>query len=335
MKRAGGWILALLVVGAMAGGGWFALRRVVRRETVAIILLKSESGRGPTDHALQRGAQVALGEASYRAGRYRVALEEDGPGRDGGAAWIGTSEALVLKGDRQPAPFFVSAFDTHPPDPAGCFRVTPGCDQQGRAAASWAGKSGAARIFLLRDTPSLRSKAIADAFGTSARALGLSLEGPVEASVDAVDRILASKADLVFYSGEEAPYATAFKVFSALRERGFAGTLLMGEADPEVSFLATRPSLVDGTYLVSPFAPAPADLAARMGSVPGPHVTAGYYAMRATLEALDQADSAEPEALRRAAATLPYFDAQGRAALRTCALYVARNGVFDFVEVLK
>ena len=71
-----------------------------------------------------------------------------------------------------------------------------------------------------------------------------------------------------------------------------------------------------------------------MGSTPGPHVTAGYYAMKAALEAIDLANSAEPDELRRAATRLPYFDARGRAALRKCALYVARNGRFEFVELL-
>ena len=39
--------------------------------------------------------------------------------------------------------------------------------------------------------------------------------------------------------------------------------------------------------------------------------------------------------LTRAAAKLPYFDAQGCAALRKCALYVARNGSFEFVDLLE
>src|SRR5262245_41422601 len=100
--------------------------------------------------------------------------------------------------------------------------------------------------------------------------------------------------------------------------------LAMAEPDPEVSFLATRPDLVDGTYLVSPFAPAPPELAKAIGTTPGPHVTAGYFAMKAALEAIDRANSIDPEELRRAAAKLPYFDAQGREALRKCALYRAK-----------
>jgi hypothetical protein len=149
-----------------------------------------------------------------------------------------------------------------------------------------------------------------------------------------VDAVLAAKPDLVFYAGEDAPYRTTFKLFSQLRQKGFGGPLLTADADPETSFLATRPDLVDGTYLVSPFAPAPPELSAAMGTVPGPHVTAGYYAMKAALEAIDRANSVEPADLRRAAAQLPYFDAKGGAALRKCALYGARAGRYEFVELL-
>src|SRR6185503_12297679 len=132
-------------------------------------------------------------------------------------------------------------------------------------------------------------------------------EFPVSEKAELIKLILASRPDLVFYSGEESPYSETHRFFSALRAFGYAGTLLTGEADPEVSFLATRPDLVEGTYLVSPFAPAPPELAAAMKSTPGPHVTAGYFAMKAALEAIDRANSIEPAELRRAAARLPYF----------------------------
>ena len=85
---------------------------------------------------------------------------------------------------------------------------------------------------------------------------------------------------------------------------------------------------------MSPFAPAPKEVADRMGFIPGPHVTTGYFAMKAILDAIDQANSVDEADLHRAAEKLPYFDAQGRAALRPCALYVARNGLFEFVETL-
>lgn len=334
MKRAGGWLLGLLVIGAMGAGGWLALRGAFQKKTVGVLFIQGGKGDGPTSRAIWRGAEIALSEATARAGRYRVAMFDLRPNNLGEVvevvAWIGTSEALVYQGHLLETPFYVSAVDTHPLDAKGCFRVTPNCARQGKAAAAWAKKTGATRVVLLYEKPSLRSQAIAKAFISSISVFGETFE----ASLENVDRILASTPDLIFFSGEEAPYSTAFKVFSALRTKGFKGPLVMGEADPEVSFLATRPDLVEGTYLVSPFAPAPPGLAARMGSSPGPHVTAGYLAMRATLQAIDRADSVHPAALSAAAARSPEFDATG-ASTRPCALYVARGGKFEFVEELK
>jgi hypothetical protein len=337
MRRAGGWLLGLFVVGAMAGGGWYAMRHVVKREVVDVVFLKC--GRDPTDKAVVRGGQAALAEAGERAGRYRIRLVEAPlSGAAAGDVWIGTSGALLQQGDLQPPPFFISVVDTHPLDAAGHFRIVPGCDRQGRAAAAWAKKSKASRVFFLVDRPSLRSMAIAESFKHAARELGVAVLEPVSSSTERPDlqqQVLASGADLLFYSGEEAPYGTAYALFLALRALGYKGTFLMAEADPEVSFLATRPSLVDGTYLVSPYAPAPPQLAPVVGTTHGPHVTAGYFAMKAALGAIDLANSRETADLRRAAWKLPYFDAQGRATLRPCALYVAKNGLFEFVELLE
>lgn len=295
MKRAGGWLLGLVVVAAMGGGGWFAMRRVFQREDVDVLLYRAQ--RDPTADALRRGAESALQEASHRAGRYRLRLLEYRQEMiPHSPICIGTSESLLLQGDLQPARFMVSAFDTLPQDTSGALRISAGCEAQGAAAAAWAKKSGASRVALIREPSSALSQAIADAFE---KALGMAM---VE-----VDR-----ADLVFYSGEEAPYGTAFNLFSELRAKGFKGTLVMGEADPEVSFLATRPDLVEGSYLVSPFGTPP-------------HVTAGYLAMKAVLDTIDRANSVNPKDLRKAATP----------ATRPCTLYVARNGRFEFVENLK
>jgi hypothetical protein len=330
VKQVGGWFLGLLVVAAMIGGGWFALRRVKKTEAATITIL--DSGRSPTDRALWRGVRFALNEFRSRAGHYRIDLVEDPMGLR--TAGIGSSESILQLGVQQPRVFLISAFDTLRATPLDCFRITPNFDQQGRAGAAWAKKAKASRVALLWDQASLRSNAIATAFESECRSLGMSVEGPFDADRAPLDRVLAGRPDAVFYSGEQSPYGSAFQLFSSLRSKGFGGTLVMGEADPAVSFLATRPDLVDGTYLVSPFAPAPPELAARMGSIPGPHVTAGYYAMKAALESIDRADSMDPDDLRRIAAKLPYFDAWGRAALRKCALYVARNGRYEFVELL-
>lgn len=305
MKRAGGWLLGFVAVAAMAGGGWFAMRRVFQREDVDILLFRAH--RDPTADALKRGAETALQEVDHRVGRFRLRLLEYERGLlPLSPAWIGTSEDFLLQGATEHVQFMVLAFDTWPRDTSAAFRITPGCDEQGAAAAAWARKSGASRAALLREPGCELSRAIADAFERGARAQGLTLVETPE------------RADLVFYSGEEAPYATAFKLFSELRAKGFKGALVMGEADPGVSYLATRPDLVDGCYLVSPFAPGPAGVA-------GPHVTAGYFAMKAVIAAIDRANSVDPKDLHQAASP----------STRPCALYVARNGRFEFVETLK
>jgi hypothetical protein len=331
-RRAGGWILGLLIVGAMGGGGWFAIRRALQREEALVVLLVSPSDRGPTRKAIEKGARFALEEAGHRAGKYRLLLQEREPGviytmPVAVAASIGPGEAILARGHPEGRPFSVSVFDTHPAEPQDWYPITPGWAVQGASAARWAKKAGASRVLLLIDPSSFRSKAIAAAFHKAAPELGLTVTELADVVVENVERLLAAKPDLIFFSGEEAPYGTTTKIFTAFREKGFAGKMVAGEADPEVSFLATRPTLLDGTYLVSPFAPAPQELAARMGFVPGPHVTAGYFAMQAVLDTIDRANSIEEGALHRAAATL-------NSARRPCALYVARNGVFEFVETL-
>ncbi|MBI3855577.1 MAG: hypothetical protein HY293_07780 [Planctomycetes bacterium] len=301
--------------------------------------MREPGDRQPTIDALRRGAQFALHEARGRAGRFKVRLADTPPAMTPNrctAAWIGSSLALMQKGEWDSAAMNVAAFDTHPWESASTLHLTPGCLRQGEAAARWAKRGKAERIYVVQDEDELPSKTIADGFVREAVLAGLNVvqvEGFSETRL--VPHILAAKADFVFFSGEEAPYGTTRKLFSALREQGFQGTLAAGDADPGVSFLATRPSIVEGTYLVSPFAPAPPDVAARMGFVPGPHVTAGYFAMKAVLDSLDLANSIDPNVLWRGTPRLPYFDAERRAAQRPCALYVARNGLFEFVEELK
>ena len=203
------------------------------------------AGRDQTDQAIVRGARLALNELGNRAGRFRVDL---GDRTDSCAAWIGSGESFHLRGDHQPATFCVSAFDSWPLEPTGCFRVTPGFDQQGGAAAAWMKKSGATRIALIVDRDSSQSQGIASGFEAGCRQLGLPLVEQVYTSPrsESLDLVLAARPGLVFYSGEVAPYARTHQIFSALRAKGYAGTLATGDADPGVSFLATRPDLVDG-----------------------------------------------------------------------------------------
>ena len=330
MKRAGGWLLGVLVVVAMAAGGWFALRRTLFAETVTVVLMRTGNS-DPTMKALSRGAAAALAERSGRAGRFRVRLHEADPDTDlpeKTVIWIGTSEGMNLKNDFH-ATLKVAAFDVDPWRNLGATSLSVTLPQLGDLAAGWAKKSNAARVLLIRDKESTHSMFIADRFIKEARRLGLTLVADRSAAEpDLTEQILSARPDLVFFSGEKAPYGTAKKIFGPLREKGFAGPLVMAEADPEVSYLATRPDLVEGCYLITPFAPAPPDVAARMQTTQGPHVTAGYFAMKAVLDILDQADSSDEVELRRAATRVPNL-------ARPCAVYVARSNLFRFVEELK
>jgi hypothetical protein len=58
VKRAGGWVLGLLVVASMAGGTWFVVRPALNRKTIAVIFLDSGRGDTPTRRALLRGART-------------------------------------------------------------------------------------------------------------------------------------------------------------------------------------------------------------------------------------------------------------------------------------
>jgi substrate-binding family protein len=336
MRRAGGWVLGLLVVAAMGGGGWFALRNLLFAPTVDVVLMRTSGAHDPTMKALLRGATFALEEAGARAGKFRVRLIDAAPEQadhPSTAAWIGSSEAMNLKVNSAPVGF--SVFEVIPWERGG-YPITPGAVRMGALAAAWAKRKGGPRVALIRAHDSQSSHFLAKGFVDEAKQQGLDLvfDGTTEDPAIA-DRVLPTRPDLVFYTGEDAPYATTFKLFSALRKKGFAGPLATGDAHPEVSFLATRPSLVDGTFLISPFAPAPADLAARMGAVPGPHVTAGYYSMKMALRALERSNSIKQDDLMKGLSTLGSFGPAGGQPLRPGAIYVARNGIYEFVEELK
>ncbi len=337
MRRAGGIVLGVVAVLAMAAGGWYALRPVFQRET-ATVLFVGTGTRPPTDEAIWRGANFAVHEAGDRAGRFKVRLVR-GPILTSPdihvVAYVTTSEPV----SNFPAPDFV-ALDPEPPLRFS-FYAAPGLTRQARAAVDWVRRSNLGRVILVRDAPTC-SLEIAHAFESAARDRTLAVEGPFALGAGrsgVIARILESRPDLVFYSGEEAPYATGYEIFSELREKGFTGKLLMADADPGVSFLVAPDRLVEGTLLVSPFAPPPKEFAdgyrAWSGLRAGTHAYYGYFAMKAAMEALSRADSLDLDLIKRAGTQLPYFDAQGATTVHSCALYVARNGHFEFVELLK
>jgi len=219
-------------------------------------------------------------------------------------------------------------------------RVVPGLQQLGLASALWVLKSGHRRAVLLFDENSPRSEEVARGFDTIGADLKLRLDADVGGDSATrttrqealIDRILAEKPDLVFYAGEEAPYSRSFELFEVFRRKGFAGKLMMADADPEVSFLAVPAKVVEGTLLVSPISPPSRDFASAYepatGRHAGPHAWPGYLTMKEILMALEHAQSG---------ARGPLIDAFNQAARkpRNSALYVFRGGKFVFVQDLK
>ncbi len=335
MRRAGGWILGVLIVAAMAVGGGIALRPLFTRETVRIGYFRATDARGPSNDAMFSGAAFAVEEAGRRAGRFRIEFTEVKPiDSKLPPVWMGTSEALLEPGDFQPYRFRISVMDTHPRNIEGQLRILPGFTEQGAAAARWARASEAAVILLLRDTASPRGASIAGGFSALLPLARIDHVDPLEPAdkrATLIGRILSYSPDLVFYSGEEAPYGTSDALFSALRAKGYAGKLLMAEADPEVSYLAVPCRVPEGTLLLSPIGPPSKEFASQYepatGRHAGPHGWVGYLAMKAALGVIENSKTASGEEFQS------LVDRQ--TPTRPCALYVARDGKFAFLQDLK
>ena len=308
----------------MAAGAGFAFRPVFRREALTIAYLVSLDARPPSSASMINGARFAIEEAGSKAGGCKINL-------------------IVPAGIEDPVfQVSMSVQDSHllgaqfqgPKGTAWLF-VLPGLEDQGKAAAAWAKETGAQKTILLCDLATSSSLAILEGFKSGAGKSGVPFEGPIDTAIDRdllLDRVISAKPDLVFYAGEAAPYSTAHFIFDAIRKKGYTGRLAMGDADPEVSFLAVPHHVVEGTYLISPIGPPSKEFAAAYEPASkrraGPHAWPAYLTMKAVLEVIDLAGSNRPEDLHQAAALHP-------TPLRPCALYVSREGNFEFIQNLK
>jgi hypothetical protein len=334
MRRAGGWMLGLVVVAAMATGAWIALRPLYTRETITIGYFRSGVGRDPSNDAMFSGAQFALEEAGGRAGRFRVQFADFKTAYSKlPMVWIGTREALAEPGDVHSPRLCISLMDGLPHDDDGELRILATYEDQGRAAAEWAKSKGYSHVYLVQDVGGTKGGGIGElfqqAFPTSPGG-AIDVGGPPDQWRELVDRILLYNPALLFYAGEEAPYSTAEPMFKTLREKGFAGTILMGEKEPEVSFLALPCRVPEGTLLISPIGPPSKEFAAKYepatGRHAGPHGWVGYQAMKAALDVIDRAESAvEFQSI---------LDRLGPIR-RPCHLYRARNGRWEFEQEVK
>lgn len=359
MKRTS---VALLAGLGMAAGAWFGLRPHLERSTVAVLIVRPNVP-APFADAVEDGATIALEERAGRAGDFyvelrvrednlwlftpgRARLAPDAPVADDVVAVVaaGPGPGLAWTTDAAPPPpafAVLSPVDTFPRDPARCaagtphyFRVLPDDRRTGRAAAGWARELGASRALVLTERHNARSGLVAAAFVERARELGLEADGPVPvAALLPRPPVDPGAADVVFFAGEDPPYATAHDVFRELRDGGYAGVLMMADASPHVSYLVAPGPLVEGTRLVSPFSPPPEKFAEafrkRFGRPAGPHAWSGYRAAEAAFEAVERATAGTPEAVRLELSALPRFDAIGEAADAAPHAYVVRDGRFE------
>jgi hypothetical protein len=320
----------------MAGGAWFALRPLFARETLYIGYFRASDGRDPSNDAMFSGAQFALDEAGGKAGRFKVVLVEAKPEYSKlPPVWIGTSEAIRDTADVPIARLRISLMDRYQEPVDGEVRILATYEDQGRAAAEWAKSRRFSSVFSVSDVHSSKGSGILDMFryGFPESPSGYVEEASAATQWrDLVDRILLDTPDLLFYAGEEAPFGTAESLFKALRERGYSGTIAMGEKEPEVSFLALPCCVPEGTFLISPIGPPSKEFAARYepatGRHAGPHGWVGYLAMKAALDVIERAGDGGTGEFQAIVDRMPPVR-------RSCYLYCARNGKFEFVQELK
>jgi len=336
MGRTAGGVLGIAAVAAIAGAGWLAMRPLRNRETLTLVV--NRGLRDPSSDAMVSGMRFALAEAGNRAGMFRIELMEarhSFPAHARVCINLG-SAPLIETGIEEPGTG-VTLDSADPPLP---LRPVADAREVGLAAGRWASETGSRTPVLLRNRNHPVSFIIARAFQEGAAPERPPLDEELEEGASdyparlktLVEQTIAAHPDLVFYSGEEAPYGRAFEMFDALRKGGFAGRLAMGDSDPEVSFLAIPTPVVEGTFLVSPIGPPSPGFAAAYepatGRRAGPHAWPGYVAMNELLRVLDQATSgnrAHLAGLFNHAVRPPHPPA----------LYQFKEGRFVFVRELK
>jgi len=312
MRRAGGWVLGVVAVAAMAGGTWLAFRPILNRETLSVYYERGE--RGPTDDAILSGLEFAVREAGGRAGGCALKLETKDAGNPSIRFRIFSSDAVLLEARIE--------------DPEGSevrFRCFVEEERLVHSAAAWAAAAGNRSAVLL---DSSRYQKEFEAAGLNVLGTTPFVNDPVIMS----ERILRWKPDLVFYDGEKAPYHTTFELFDGLRKRGYQGTLLTIDGEPTVSFLAAPTDVVEGTLLVSPIPPPSREFAdvyePATARHAGPHAWPGYLLGKAILGVINEAGSARGADLISACRGHP-------PRVYPSVLYQFKEGKFVFVQELK
>jgi hypothetical protein len=337
MRRAGGWILGVTIVAAMGAGAWMAFRPILKRETLTIQV--SRGSRDPSSDALISGMTFALNRAGDRAGGYHLRLQQSSvPHEPNTRSYHPPLSINVGETNLVTAMFLVQHFGPENMVTTAELQVVPDMKGLGRAAAHWARETKAGRITVFddRETSTLEAQDdFIDTFDTMtedlrvwtvSRAVWVDKRSPI------VERVLATKPDLVVYARETAPYGQAFELFDALRKKGYRGLLAMTDSDPEVSYLAVPTEVVDGTFLLSTIGPPSKEFAEAYepatGRHAGPHAWPGYLLMNAVIDLFERSRSNKSEDLYAALMA-------GPATLRPCALYQFKEGRFVFIQDLK
>ncbi len=359
MRRAGGWVLGLLVLAVMAGGAWALLRRVVPSETITIVSILPRGGPGEErSEALVNGIALALDERNFRAAQFRVKhkdLDSRSEEARPGTVVKDLSAVAVIGGlDRRQASeispklqqaklLFVSptCSDLRPQDP-GDLRMVARDYLQGVGAVQWARRMEVESAFLVDDDP-LDATGITHSFRWWAQSTGLRIVGDEKYfwlyADDAalVHRIVREKPPLVYLAGLDLPSAARF--VSRLRGARYGGRIMMSQRGLNPDFMERAGAAAEGVLFTSVLLPPPAEFdreyRARHGEPAPREAWTGYRAAKAVLDAVERARTKDRAAIRAACAALPLFDARGDPARPVLGAYAVRGGRFEFVEELR
>ena len=210
------------------------------------------------------------------------------------------------------------------------FRVVPADDLQGAAAAAYAKQIGAKSVFVLDDTE-LYGKGIAAIFARRSTNLGLTVAGGPE-SIDThassytqlADRIIQSKADLVYFGGITANQPD--KVLADLRSAGYNGAFMGADGIGDDSFIkSVTDNISNKSNIYSTLVGLPGAQLTGAGSTwftkyksqyPSDDnedfASFGYEAGKVAISAIQRANKKDREAIRQAVAATRHQRHTGR-----------------------
>ncbi len=340
MKRSGVAILAVVAALGMLGGGLFALRPYLLRETA---VLRSELPDAPQTAAFARGVRLALEDHGFRAGAFSVEHANHPPG--GREPW---------------GPLHV----TFPPSaPPRLFRFSGRSEEyfrrrttdrrEGALAAAWALRQGVTSAHVVTDRTLVEGVRITFPSGPTewsdqperflpvsdfvhaSKKAELSLVSSEVAARDAEHRELVSqvaywKMALVYIDAE----GEGARLVRALRAGGYEGRILLSSRSVADDFLQAAGPAADGvfsTWAIEPRPPATfeAKHRERFGVAADPNSYRGYLDAHSCIEAIAKSGARTASDVRRALWDIPWSIPRDR-----FAVYVCRDGGFDLVEVL-